>query len=85
MSLSPPIEKNEIYEPGEEVVVRLDGVKNVRAEGQATGAPSLPHWTIAEVLARRDGERGVLYDVRFRHGGEVYVCQVDGASIEGTA
>ena len=83
--MSPPIEKSETFEPGEEVVVRLDAVKALRVEGAGALPASLPAWTIAEVLARRDGEGGTVYDVRFRHRRQVYVAEIDAASIEGTA
>ncbi len=82
MRLSPPIEKTETYEPGEEVVVRLDSVKDLQPEAPAAG---LPPWTIAEVLARREHEHGVVYEVRFVVRRRLYVCEVDAASIEGTA
>jgi hypothetical protein len=80
------VETGHVYAPGEEVVVKLDGVEAYNVErGGAVTAACLPSWTIGLVLERRTVDGGAAYAVRIAHDECACVCVVGEGAIEGTA
>ena len=73
------------FQIGEEVVVRLEATRVFQVEGDALQLWAMPLWTIAEVLDVRQTGSGNWYDVRFRHRGGSYRCEIREAAIEGRA
>lgn len=73
------------YDVGEEVVVRLDGVRTFEVQDSIIPVGALPSWTIAEVTARHTREVVDWYTVTFLHDGKEWICTVPAAAIDGTA
>jgi hypothetical protein len=74
------------YNVGEDVVVRMAGVRAFDVErGRPVTAACVPDWTIGAVVARSDRESVPTYALRFDVHDAPCICLVDESAIEGVA
>jgi hypothetical protein len=74
------------YSPGEEVVLRLDGVTPwLLREGCALPDGSAPPWTIARIVSRVLLEDRPHYALNFLHQDDACICMAPESAIEGVA
>lgn len=73
------------YDIGEEVVVRLDGVRTFEIQDSIIPVGALPAWTIAEITARHTRDGVEWYTITFLHGDKEWICTVPATAIDGIA